>query len=144
MKRIRSIMTGSFLAVLIVCGGCSPKMRAQTEPGAIFSVPFAFTTNGHQVGAGTYEIRRLSNPFFISLRNVETGAKDLFSVRPEEQRKVPAKGLLVFHRCGQHIDLTEFHIAGTNLYSVAIPPRHARNSEIEGCSPAETMTVAAR
>ena len=74
MKRIRSMMAGSSLAVLIACGGCAPKMKAQTESGAIFSVPFAFTTDGHQVVAGTYEIRRLSSPFLISVRNVETGA----------------------------------------------------------------------
>lgn len=144
MKRMSSIVTGSFFAVLIACGGCAPKMKAQTEQAAIFSVPFAFTTDGHQVAAGTYEVRRLSSLFLISIRNVDTGQKEIFEVRPEEQSKIPAKGLLVFHRCGQRTDLTEFHIAGNSVYSAAIPKGRARSSEMETCSSADTMTVAAR
>lgn len=144
MKRITSIVTGSFFAVLIACGGCAPKVKAQADAGAVFSVPFAFTADGHTVAAGTYEVRRLSTPFLISIRNVDTGEKQIFSVRPEQQRKDPATGLLIFHRCGPSADLTEFHLPGTNLYSAAISPHHGKNSETETCSPDETMTVAAR
>lgn len=144
MKRISSIVTGSFFAVLIVCGGCAPKMKAQSDSGAIFSVPFAFSAEGQTVAAGTYEVRRLSSPFMISIRNLETGNKEIFSVRPEEQNTVASKGLLVFHRCGQRADLTEFHIPGTNLYSATIPPRRSKTAEMETCSPDEQMTVAAR
>ena len=144
MKRITSIVTGSFFAVLIAGGAFTAKLIAQTEPAAIFSVPFAFTADGYKVSAGTYEVRQLSNPFLISIKNVETGEKGIFSVRPEQERKIPSKGMLVFHRCGYQADLTEFHIPGENSYSTAISRRHGKNSEIESCSPAETMTVAAR
>lgn len=144
MKRISSIVTGSFFTVLIACGGCSPKMNAESESGALFNVPFAFTADGHHVSSGTYEVDRLANPYLISIRNVETGEKQIFTVRPEQQRTIPSKGLLVFHRCGQRKDLIEFHIPGTNVYSRAISPQQATNSEVESCSPADTTTVAAR
>lgn len=144
MKRITSIVAGSLFAVLIAGGAFTTRLTAQTEPGAVFSVPFAFTADGHRVAAGTYEVRQLSTPFLISIKNVETGEKEIFSVRPEQQREIPSKGLLVFHRCGHQAELTEFHVPGTNSYSTAISQRHGKSSEIESCSPADTMTVAAR
>jgi hypothetical protein len=144
MKRITSIVAGSCFAVLIACGGCAPKLKAQTEPGAIFSVPFSFTTDGHRVAAGTYEVRRLSSPFMISISNVETGKKEIFTARPEHQQNLLSKGLLVFHRCGQRTELTEFHIPGTELYSVLIAPQLRQNAEFESCSSPDTMTIAAR
>jgi hypothetical protein len=144
MKRFTSIVTGSCFAVLIACGGCAPKLKAQTEPGAIFSVPFSFTTDGHRVAAGTYEVRRLSSPFMISISNLETGEKQIFTARPEHQPNLPSKGQLVFHRCGQSNELTEFHIQGKELYSVLIAPRRGPNSEFKSCSSPDTMTIAAR
>lgn len=144
MKRITSIVAGSLVAILIAGGGFTGSATAQNEPGAIFTVPFAFTADGYSVAAGTYEVDLLSSPFLISIRNVDTGEKQIFTVRPEQQLNVASKGLLVFHRCGQRKDLTEFHIPGTNLYSAAVSPRRVKNSEVESCSPAEIMTVAAR
>lgn len=144
MKRITSIMAGALFAVLIAGGGFTTRLSAQNKPAAIFSVPFAFTTDGHDMAAGTYEINLVSDQYLMSIRNVETGEKQIFSVRPEQQNAVAAKGLLVFHRCGQRKDLAEFHLPGSNLYSATVSPRRARNSDLESCSPAEAMTVAAR
>lgn len=144
MKRTISVVAGSLFAVLAAGGGFTQKLAAQAGSGATFSVPFPFTADGYNVAAGTYEVRHLSSPFLISVINVETGEKQIFSVRPEQQGKIPSKGLLVFHRCGERVNLTEFHMTGTNSYSTAISPKRARNSEVESCSPEETMTVAAR
>ncbi|HEY2470075.1 MAG TPA: hypothetical protein VGI45_19900 [Terracidiphilus sp.] len=144
MKRITSIMAESLVAVLIAGGGFTNKLTAQNEPGAIFSVPFSFTADGYVVAAGTYEVNLVSSQYLMSIRNVDTGEKQIFTVRPEQQPAVAARGLLVFHRCGQRKDLTEFHLPGSKLYSAAISPRHGRNSEVESCSSAESMTVAAR
>lgn len=144
MKRVKSIVAGSLFSVLIVCGGCSPKIRAQFAPGEVFTVPFAFRADGHEIGAGTYEIRRDSSQFLISIQNVQTGEKQLFSVRPEERSAVPSKGLLVFHGCGEQKELSEFHIRGTRLYSATIDERGKSNTDVERCSANWTTTIAAR
>jgi hypothetical protein len=144
MKRNVSMMAGSLLAVLIAAGGFQAKLSAQDPSGEIFTVPFAFTADGHSIEPGTYEIRRSMNPFLISIENLRTGDKQLFSVRPEGSKAVPEKGLLVFSRCGEQRKLSEFHIRGTNLYSTTIDPRRSRNSEIYRCSPSGITTIAAR
>jgi len=144
MKRITSIMAGPLLAVLLAAGAFEAKLSAQDPSGEVFTLPFAFTADGHEIQPGTYEIRRSANAFLISIQNVQTGDKQLFSVRPEGSAAVPAKGLLVFRRCGDQRELSEFHIRGTNLYSATVQPNQRRNSEIERCSTPDTTTVAAR
>lgn len=144
MKRITSIVAGALIAVLIGTGAISTKANAQAETTQVFSVPFAFTADGHVIDAGTYEINLVSNQFLMSIRNLKTGDRQLFAVRPEQQRNTSSRGLLVFHRCGANRDLTEFHVPGTNLYSTTIPPRHKTASDLERCSEDDTTTIAAR
>lgn len=143
MKHITSIMAGVMLTVFIA-GGFEAGATAQDGTGEIFTVPFAFSADGHKVQAGTYEIRRDSSQFLLSIQDVKTGEKQLFSVRPEQRAAVPEKGLLVFQRCGERKRLSEFHIPGTNFYSATIDSRPRRGTEMENCSQAETMTIAAR
>ena len=143
MERIKSILTGLFGVVLIGVAASTAPLHAQTVLGETFTVPFAFTTDGHVIGAGTYEIRRDSSHFLISIQNVQTGEKQLFSVRPEERRAVPKKGLLVFQGCGERKELSEFHIRGTSVYSATIEARGKSNTDVERC-PANTTTIAAR
>jgi hypothetical protein len=144
MKRITSIVAASLFAVLIGTGVFSSGANAQTEPAQVFSVPFPFTADGHVIDAGTYEINRASNQFLMSIRNLQTGEQQLFAVRPEQQRTISSRGVLVFHRCGSTRDLTEFHVPGTNLYSTVIPPRRSAASDLERCSEGDTTTIAAR
>ena len=144
MKRVSSMMAGSLLAVLIAGGTCQARLNAQNEPGEVFTVPFAFTADGHEIQPGTYEVRRESNQFLVSIQNVKTGEKQLFSVRPEERSAVPAMGLLVFERCGDQKALSEFHIRGTNLYSATIDAGRRKSPEVESCSRSDTVTLAAR
>jgi hypothetical protein len=144
MKRIPSILAGSLLAVLLAAGAFAAKLNAQDASGEIFRVPFAFTANGHSIQPGTFEIRRSTNPFLISIENLQTGDKQLFSVRPEGSEVVPGKGLLVFSRCGSQRQLSEFHIRGTGMYSTMIKAQRKKDLEIERCSPSDTTTIAAR
>lgn len=144
MKRAASRLAGLLLTVLIAGGVSEARSNAQSVSGEIFTVPFAFTTDGHEIEPGTYEIRRDSSQFLISMRNVKTGEKQLFSVRPEERSAVPAEGLLVFRRCGDRKELSEFHIRGTNLYSSTIDAKPKRGTEVESCSNPDTVTLAAR
>lgn len=142
MKRMTSVVVGSLFAILIVSGAFTAKLQAQEEPGIIFSVPFAFSTDGHNIPAGRYEINLVLNHYLMSIRNLQTGDVQIFSVRPEQQRTIASKGLLIFHRCGDRKDLVEFHIPGSDIYSETIAPRRLRN--LEACQTTGNLTVAAR
>jgi hypothetical protein len=144
MKRVTSIVAGSLFAVLIAGGALTAELEAQSTPGEIFTVPFIFTADGIEIGPGTYEVRHDMSQHVMSIQNVETGEKDLISVRPEERSAISGKGLLVFHRCGDRNYLSEFYLRGTNLYSATITPSPKKNVEIESCSMTGTTTVAAR
>lgn len=144
MKQVSSIMAGVLLAVTFASGSFVARATAQDATGEIFTVPFSFTADGHEVQPGTYEIRRGASQFLLSIENVKTGEKELFSVRPEQRPAVPDKGLLVFQRCGGQKELSEFHIRGTNLYSATIGAKPRKNSEMESCRQPDMVTVAAR
>lgn len=143
MKSINSILAASIMAVLVAAGTSTTTLKAQSAPGESFSVPFAFTADGHEIQPGNYEIRRESNQYLISIQNVNTGDKVLLPVRPEERSAIPAKGLLVFHQCGDRKDLAEFHIRGTSLYSETMQ-LHKKSQERESCASSGMTTIAAR
>jgi len=144
MRSAMSMMSGLLLAVLIAGGASETRLNAQGEPGEIFTVPFAFTVDGHVIQAGTYEVRHDFSRFVMTFQNVKTGDKQLLSVRPEERSSVPAKGLLVFHRCGDLRELSEFHVRGTSLFSATIESGRKKESEVRSCAEPGTVTVAAR
>ncbi len=144
MKRIRSIIVGSLAAILVAGGTSEGKLIAQNGPGVIFSVPFAFTADGNKIAAGTYELNLVSNEFMMSIRNLETGDTQVFNVHPEQQRAIESRGRLIFHRCGGHMDLAEFHVPGTNLYSETITPGGVKNAEVKSCPTADAVFLAAR
>lgn len=144
MKQVTSMMAGVLLAVTFTGGLFEARANAQEAMGEIFTVPFEFTADGHEVQAGTYEIRRESSQFLLSIENVKTGEKQLFSIRPEQRSAVPSKGLLVFRQCRERKQLSEFHVRGTNLYSSTIDLTRRENSELESCSQPGTVTLAAR
>jgi hypothetical protein len=145
MKRITSIVAGPVFAVLTACGTFTAVLGAQDALGEIFTVPFAFTADGHEIGPGTYEVRRDMSQRLMSIQNVQTGEKELFSVRPENRHSsISVKGFLVFERCGDSRNLIEFHKRGTGLYSATIAPSRKKNLEVGICSTSGTTTVAAR
>jgi len=144
MKSIESIMTGVLLTGLAVGGTFGARAAAQDGTGEIFTVPFSFIADGHEIRPGTYEIRRESSQFLLSIQDVKTGEKQLFSVRPEQRSAVPENGLLVFQQCGERKQLSEFHLRGTNLYSATIDSTPRESSELESCSKPGTVTIAAR
>jgi hypothetical protein len=119
-------------------------LSAQDVQGEIFTVPFTFTAEGHEIEPGTYEIRRDFSQFLMSIVNVKTGEKQLFSVRPETRAAIPEKGLLVFRGCGNRKTLSEFHVRGANLFSAAVEPGRRETPEMERCSRVDAVTIAAR
>ena len=144
MKRMSSIIVNSLVAVLITGGTSMAKVHAQNSPGIVFSVPFTFTADGRNIAAGTYELNLVSDKFMMSIRNVETGEMQVFTVHPEEQRAIESLGRLIFQSCGGHMDLTEFHVPGTKLYSETIQPRRLKNMEAKACPAPDFVTLAAR
>lgn len=144
MKRMSSIIVGSLVAVLTMSGTFVAKAHAQDGPGVIFSVPFAFTADGRNIDAGTYELNLISNKFMMSIRNLETGDMQIFSVHPEEQRAIDSKGRLIFHSCGGRLDLAEFHVPGSNLFSETMRPQRRKNMEARACPTPDLVALAAR
>jgi hypothetical protein len=144
MKRISSIIGRSLVAVLVMSGTFAAKSQAQNSEGVVFSVPFAFAADGHNIAAGTYELSSFSNNFMISIRNVETGETQVFTVHPEQQRATDSKARLIFRKCEGRMDLTEFHVPGTNVFSEAMPPRRLKNMEAKACPASDFVTLASR
>lgn len=142
MKHISSIIAGSLVAILM-SGASAARLQAQIGAAATFSVPFAFSADGQSIAAGTYQLNLVSNDYMMSIRNVETGATRFLSVHPEQQRTIAARGVLVFHVCGERRVLAEFHIPGTDIYSKTITPRRMKQEEAKTC-PAPDLTVASR
>jgi len=144
MKHIRSIIVGSLFAILIMGGTFAARLHAQDGPGIIFTVPFAFSADGKNIPAGTYELNLVSNKFMMSIRNLETGELQVFSVYPDQEQRIESHGRLVFHGCGDRKDLAEFHIPGTSIYSKTITLRREKILEAKACPSNESVSVASR
>lgn len=144
MKRISRMVAGSLMAVLVGGGLATAKLNAQNGQGETFKVPFAFTADGHQIKPGTYEVRRDASAFLISIQNVETGDKQLFAVRPEQNGSVPTRGVLVFQQCGNRKALTEFHLRGTSAFSATVKVASNESLEMGNCPSSGTTMLAAR
>jgi hypothetical protein len=144
MKRIHSIIVGSLFAILLMGGPFAARLHAQDDPGAVFSVPFAFSVDGHAITAGNYKLNMVSSQYLMSIRNLKTGDLQMFSVHPEQERAIDLRGHLVFNGCGDHRYLTEFHIPGTNLYSMTMTPGRVKNAEAKACPTTDSVFLAAR
>jgi hypothetical protein len=145
MKRINSIIAGSLFAILIIGGGpLAARLHAQDDPGVSFSIPFAFSLDGQNVAAGSYKLNLVSSQFMMSIRNLKTGDLQYFSVHPQEERAIEAHGRLVFDGCGGHRYLAEFHVPGTNTYSMTMTPGRVKNAEAKACPTTDSVFLAAR
>jgi hypothetical protein len=144
MKRIHSIIAGSLFAILIMGSPFAERLHAQDGLGVVFSVPFAFSVDGHNITAGTYKLNLVSSQYLMSIRNLKTGDLEIFSVHPEQEHAIESRGHLVFNGCGDHRYLTEFHIPGTNLYSSTMTPGRVKNAEAKACPTTDSVFLAAR
>jgi hypothetical protein len=144
MKRINSIVVRSLFAILIMGSLFAARLQAQDDPGVVFSVPFAFSVDGHNITAGNYKLNMFSGPYLISIRNLKTGNLQIFSVYPEQQRAIESRARLVFNGCGDHIYLTEFHIPGADSYSNTVTPGRVKNAEAKACPTSDSLFLAAR
>lgn len=144
MKHINSIIARSLFAILIMGSPFATRLHAQDDLGVVFSVPFAFSVDGHNIAAGNYQLNLDSGQYLMSIRNLKTGDLEIFSVHPEQERAIESLGRLVFNGCGSHRYLTEFHIPGTNLYSSMMTPGRVKNAEAKACPTTDSVFLAAR
>jgi hypothetical protein len=144
MKRIHSIIAGSLFAILVLSCGFATRLQAQDEPAVTFSIPFAFSTAGRTIPAGTYQLNLVEGQHLMSILNVKTGDMQVFSVFPDQQKSIESHGRLIFNRCGDRNELAEFHIPGTNFYSRMVPSRADRKLEAKACPLDQTVTLASR
>jgi hypothetical protein len=144
MKRINSIIVTSLFAILAGGGPLVSTASAQYDPAITVDIPFAFSADGHDIAAGTYQLQLISNDFLMSVRNVNTGNENLIPVHPDQDRKVESKGRLIFQVCEGHNYLTQIRVPGTNLFSETMNGPKQKDAEAEACSNGDSTTVALR
>jgi hypothetical protein len=144
MKRMSSIIARSLVAILVVGGAFAVNLHAQGGPGVDFDVPFAFSLNGHNIEAGNYKLNLVSDQYLLSIRNLKTGQLQFFGVVPEQQRAIEEHGRLVFSGCENHRYLAEFHIPGSDTYSVTSTPESLKKAGAKACSSRDSVFLAER
>ena len=143
MKRVTSIIIKSLFAILI-SGGLLATAHAQYGPGITVDIPFAFSADGQQIAAGTYQLQLTDSNFLMSVRNVSTGKKQIITVHPEESRKFSAQARLTFQVCHGHSYLTQIYAPGTTLFSATVAGSRQNHTNADACSTQNTITVAQR
>jgi hypothetical protein len=143
MKRITSIIVKSLFAILI-SGGLSATANAQYDPGITIDIPFAFSANGQEIAAGTYQLQLISSNFLMSVRNVKTGNQQMITVHPAEARQISSEARLAFQVCEGHSYLTEVHVPGTNLFSETVNGHTLNDARTNACSRDDSITIALR
>jgi hypothetical protein len=143
MKRVTSIIVKSLLAILI-SGGLLTTAHAQYDPGVTVDIPFAFSVDGQEIAAGTYQLQLIDSNFLMSIRNVSSGKEQMFNVHPEEARQISDHARLTFQVCRGHSYLTQIHTPGTTLFSATVTGRKQNNARSGACSKDDAITVALR
>lgn len=143
MKRILPIIVKSLFAILI-SGSLLPTAHAQFEPEITVDIPFAFSADGQEIAAGTYQLQLASSDFLMSVTNAATGKELFITVRPEEDRQVASHGRLTFHICQGHSYLAEIHIPGTMLFSDTTDGGRQKHANGRTCSKEDMTTLAVR
>jgi hypothetical protein len=143
MKRMFSI-TVKLLVAILICSGLSATAHAQYDQAITVNVPFAFSADGREMAEGTYQLQLISGLFLMSVRNVITGNREVIRVRPEQDRRVPSQGDLVFQACKGNIYLTEIHTPGATLFSETVSGHKWHEATSAPCSKDHLITVALR
>lgn len=144
MKRMTSIIVNSLFAILLSGGPFALTAQAQYDAGITVDIPFAFSADGQEIAAGTYQLQLINSNFLMSVRNVNTGNEQMLTVRPETDRSFESHGRLIFEVCNGRRSLAEVHIPGTNLFSETVSGRRRKGVEAASCSKDDSTTIALR
>ena len=111
------------LATGLLCAGATASAQTTTS----VTIPFGFSADNQNVGAGSYKVELLSDRY-LSLRNIATNKTQVLMVRPEAGQAIETRGRLVFQQEGSRKYLAQVWIAGTSLHS-EMAVQHKRESE---------------
>lgn len=144
MKHITSIIAKALFTILISGGLSAASIQAQDTNGVEATIPFEFSAHRQNMAAGVYELKLLSDPFLLSIRNVNTGRKRILMVRQQDSQSAAAHGYLTFRRDAGHIDLAEIHFQGTHVYSVLIQKQYPDAANVRVASSNSSTNIALR
>lgn len=144
MKRITSLVVKSLVTILIGSGTLAGYLQAQTDVAMTASIPFAFTVGTQRIPPGTYRFSLVSSPFVLSVVDVKTGHKEIFSVRPEQQRAFESHERLIFRESEGCSSLNEVHFLGTRMFTEVIQRHGVGRSEAKSSSTCTSVAVARR
>lgn len=130
MRHVNSFIAKGLLTMLVSGGMLAACAQAQDGNGATATIPFEFSAQRANLGAGEYEIKSLPDPFLLAIHKAGTGRDSLVTVRPEDSQTIPSHGYLVFRGGTGHFHLAEIHVAGTHTYSVVIQKRLPKNTDV--------------
>jgi hypothetical protein len=116
MTRRSQILSNVLLSLPLAAGLLCTAPPASAQTSASFTVPFAFSANGRNLPAGSYDIQRKSS-CILSLSNVKTGRSQFLMVRSESGPAIETRGRLVFQRYGTHAYLRQVWSSGTSMHS---------------------------
>jgi hypothetical protein len=143
MTRFRLLVIKSLATLLVGSATLATNLQAQNEE-ITARVPFRFTVGTATIAPGTYQFSLPSGHFLLSVVNVETGASEMFAVRPEQQLGEEQHGHLVFRDTEGGKELNEIHFPGLEIFSEVIQRRDARTMAAKKPSTDNLKSVAQR
>jgi hypothetical protein len=142
MTKFTSLVVTSLVSLLIGSATLATNLQAQSDDAITIRIPFPFTLGTQSIAPGTYQFSLLSSRFVLCVVNVKTGAREMFDVRPEQQRAVDQHGRLVFRNTEGSSVLNEVHFPGTRLFSEVIQLQDVRRIKAKRPSTDNSISVA--
>lgn len=144
MKPMMSLVVKSLVTILIGGGTLAMNLQAQTDPGMTVSIPFPFTVGTQNIAPGTYRFSESSDPFLLSVCNVQTGHEELFLLFPEQRGTFEPRGRLVFRTSEGSSILNKVQFPGSDQFSEVIQRHRGGRIEAARSSTGNSMSVAQR
>jgi hypothetical protein len=144
MKRISSLIVKSLVTLLIGGATLATSVQAQEDWAVTATVPFPFTVGKQSIAPGTYQFSLESSLFLLSVTNVKTGDKELFTVRPENQPAIEEHGRIIFRDSDGSNALNEVHFPGTDMFSKLIVRHGPRRMEAKKSSSSHAVSIGHR
>jgi hypothetical protein len=121
------------LAIVIASAIFGVSAHAAARQAIIVTTPFNFSVDNQHYAAGTYEFALLSDQF-LCIRNVKSGSKEFFLIRPDQDGPLGAKGKLVFRNSNGHRILESVYVPGTDMSVALIEHRRNMNTVKTDCA----------
>ena len=137
---------GALMTLIVAFAIAVPMVNAQSQKMLTAKVPFAFSVEGKQLAAGTYEIGELGSR--ATIIEAKDGSDHVIGLYAYAGPSKPGETKLVFHKVGDHYFLTQIWSSARGQ-GLAVPESKmekemtASNRELGGGG-VETVIVALR